>query len=162
MKKLTIVRHAKSSWKLKLPDYQRPLSLRGENDANLVSKHVKETNFSPDLVISSPATRAQTTAEIFIKNLNIPREICHYNHELYDFSGAHLLYNIKNCSDTVNHLMVFGHNGAITNVANTYGDKIIDNVPTCGFVSIIFKEDSWRGITQGKTETVIFPKALKT
>ncbi|UPS90847.1 histidine phosphatase family protein [Bizionia sp. M204] len=161
MKTLTLVRHAKSSWKLNLPDHLRPLKMRGLTDANNVSNHLKTTNFCPDLLWSSNAVRAQSTAEIFIKTLNIPSEICHFNHELYDFSGEYLTFHIKNCPDEINSLMVFGHNDAITNFVNAFGSERIENVPTCGLVTIIFNCDSWQEITSGDTSRIIFPKDLR-
>lgn len=161
MKKLTLIRHAKSSWELDLPDHLRPLNLRGMNDADLVSKHVKSETFIPELLLSSNAERAKITAEIFIKNLNIPREICQFTHELYDFSGDYLKFHIKNCPNKINHLMVFGHNDAITNFVNTYGSKTIATVPTCGVVTITFRTASWKEIGLGETIQYIFPKALK-
>jgi len=161
MKTLTLVRHAKSSWKHNLPDLLRPLNMRGLTDANNVSNQLKSTNFCPDLLWSSNAVRAQTTAEIFIKKLNIPSEICHFNHELYDFSGEYLTFHIKNCSNQINSLMVFGHNDAITNFVNIYGNKNIENVPTCGLVTITFNIDSWQEIGMGNTSRTIFPKDLK-
>lgn len=160
MKKLTIVRHAKSSWKFNLPDHQRPLNTRGTHDANKVSNSLKAADFKPDLLLSSNAIRAQTTAEVFIKNLEIPLDICQFNHELYDFSGEYLTFHIKNCPNHINHLMVFGHNDAITNFVNTFGNKTIDNVPTCGLVSINFNTTLWNEIELGNTILTIFPKDL--
>jgi phosphohistidine phosphatase len=160
MKKLTLVRHAKSSWKFDLPDNQRPLNTRGMNDAIKVSNILKTTNFKPDLLFSSNAIRAQTTAEIFIKNLNISMNICHFKHELYDFSGEYLTFHIKNCPNHINHLMVFGHNDAITNFVNTFGNKTIDNVPTCGLVTITFDTHLWNEISLGETISTIFPKNI--
>ncbi len=158
MKELTLVRHAKSSWELDLPDNQRPLNPRGIRDANKVSNILKKAGFIPDLVLSSNAVRAKTTAETFIKNLNISSNICHFNHELYDFTGEYLTFHIKNCSNNVNHVMVFGHNDAITNFVNTYGNKFIDNVPTCGVVTIKFDTDRWNQIKHGEIIQTIFPK----
>ncbi|TYB73162.1 SixA phosphatase family protein [Bizionia myxarmorum] len=161
MKTLTLIRHAKSSWVLNLPDIQRPLNDRGFSDAHLVANHINLRQFQPDKLISSTAVRAKTTAEIFIDILKIPSKICEFNHELYDFSGKYLTFHIKNCSDSINHLMVFGHNEAITNFVNTFGDRFIENVPTSGLVTITFDVKSWKEIALGETVQVIFPKDLK-
>ena len=77
------------------------------------------------------------------------------------FQGENLLQVIKNCDDTVNNLMVFGHNHAITAFVNTYGDKFIDNVPTCGVVIIEFNINNWKDLKKGKTVKTLFPKDLK-
>tara|TARA_R110002012_G_scaffold81945_1_gene207285 strand:+ start:4459 stop:4947 length:489 start_codon:yes stop_codon:yes gene_type:complete len=161
MKKLTLVRHAKSSWQFNLPDHLRPLNMRGLVDADIVSKRLKSLDYYPDLLLSSNAVRAQSTAEIFIKSLNIPSNVCHFNHELYDFSGEHLTFHIKNCPNQINNLIVFGHNDAITNFVNLFGNKNIENVPTCGVVSITFDTHFWNDIELGNTTLTIFPKDLK-
>lgn len=161
MKKLILVRHAKSSWKDDVIDHQRPLKERGYTDANMVSKALIINDFTPDLAISSDAVRAKTTAEIFISNLNIDQNIIQFNHNLYDFSGADLLSVIKSCNDNIKNLMVFGHNNALTAFVNSYGDKFIDNVPTSGVVGIAFEIQKWSNLKPGKTYTTIFPRDLK-
>lgn len=161
MKKLILIRHAKSSWKHDVIDHERPLNKRGLEDANLVSNHFQDYLLLPDLVISSDAIRAKTTAEIFISNLEIPSEKIQYNHEVYDFSGELLTRVIKSCSKAVNTLMVFGHNHAITAFVNQFGDKFIDNVATCGVVIINFNVNYWEAIKNGDTITIIYPKDLK-
>ena len=161
MKKLILVRHAKSSWKHNVIDHERPLNERGLEDARLVSSHFRKLILMPDLVISSDATRAKTTADIFISELKISSEIVQYNHEAYDFSGEMLTRVIKSCPESVNRLMVFGHNHAITDFVNLFGSKFIDNVPTCGLVIIDFNVDNWEAIENGETVTVILPKDLK-
>ena len=162
MKKLILVRHAKSSWEHDVIDHQRPLKKRGFEDADLVSKSFKNQGIKVDLVVSSDAIRAKTTAEIFISNLSIDERIVQLNHDLYDFSGMDLIRVIKSCDNNINTLMVFGHNHAITAFVNTYGDKYIDNVPTSGLVAIKFDIDQWKELKPGKTLITIFPRDLKS
>ncbi len=161
MKTLYLVRHAKSSWQFDVTDHQRPLNERGLNDAPLVAEYVAETMPKPDLMISSDAVRAKTTAVFFAKAYNIPSQDIVLIHELYDFAGQQLVDQIKKCDNSVDCLMVFGHNNAMTNVVNTYGDRGIDNVPTAGFTAIQFDIDSWKNLKQGKTIALITPKGLK-
>ena len=161
MKKLILVRHAKSSWKHNVIDHERPLNNRGLEDAHLVSKYFSTFKIMPDLLISSDANRAKTTAEIFISTLNISNKIVQYNHEVYDFSGEMLTRTIKSCSKSIDCLMVFGHNHAVTDFANSYGNKIIDNIPTCGVVVIDFETSDWNDIKHGNTIEIISPKDLK-
>lgn len=161
MRKLILVRHAKSSWKHNVIDHERPLNERGFKDANLVSISLKERSLNIDLVLSSDAMRAKTTANIFISNLNIDRSIVHLNHELYDFSGTNLIEVIKACDDSVNTLMLFGHNHAITAFVNTYGNSYIDNVPTSGVVVIEFDIINWKKLNNGNTIQTLFPRDLK-
>ncbi|PKQ44598.1 SixA phosphatase family protein [Confluentibacter flavum] len=161
MKKLIIVRHAKSSWKHDVIDHERPLESRGFTDAKIVSDELKKVVLSVDFVISSDANRAKTTAELFISNLNIDRNLLKFNHDLYDFSGNKLLNTIKSTNNESECLMVFGHNYAITFLVNKLGDRYIDNVPTCGVVIIEFDIHDWSSLKPGKTIKTIFPRDLK-
>ena len=161
MKKIILIRHAKSSWKHNVIDHDRPLNKRGFEDANLVSISLKESHLNIDLVLSSDAMRAKTTANIFISNLDIDTSMVHLNHELYDFSGTNLIEVIKACDDSINTLMLFGHNHAITAFVNTYGDSYIDNVPTSGVVVIEFDIINWKNLNKGKTIQTLFPRDLK-
>lgn len=160
-KVLYLVRHAKSSWKYDLRDFDRPLKKRGFNDANLISNHLKTFSLSPDLIISSGAERAKTTAKIFIENLNLKKVNFLINNEVYDFSGQSLLNVLKSCNNSIDKLLIFGHNSALTNIANAYGSKAIDNITTSGFVEIHFATDKWENIKKGETKTILFPKHLK-
>ena len=161
MKKLILVRHAKSSWEHNVTDHERPLNKRGFSDANLVSNSLKNKSISLDFVLSSDAVRAKTTAEIFMVTLNIDKRIFKLNYNLYDFSGSELVKVISGCEDEINNLMVFGHNHAITAFVNAYGDKYIGNVPTCGVTMIEFEIDSWKDLKPGKTVLSVFPRDLK-
>ena len=161
MKNLYLVRHAKSSWEYDLSDHERPLNKRGFKDAKLVSKHLKDNLDLPDLVISSDAVRAKTTATIFVDNLGISKDIFKLDHSLYDFSGSQLKEVIENCDDSINTLMIFGHNHAMTYFVNMFGNKHIGNVPTSGFTHIQLDIDSWKHLKKGVTVQTLFPKELK-
>ncbi|MFG6687845.1 SixA phosphatase family protein [Mariniflexile sp. HNIBRBA6329] len=161
MKKLTLVRHAKSSWEHNVIDHERPLNERGFIDAQNLSTYLRMSDLKIDAVMSSDATRAKTTAGIFLDNLKIDASLMQLNHDLYDFSGNNLTSVIKACSDKVNNLMVFGHNHAITAFVNTFGSKFIDNVPTCGVVTIEFDIDNWNDLNKGKTINTLFPRDFK-
>ncbi|MEW4924581.1 histidine phosphatase family protein [Algibacter sp. 2305UL17-15] len=161
MKKLILIRHAKSSWEHDVIDHERPLNPRGITDAGLISDALKLKKLNIDLVLISDAERTKLTANIILPKLNIDKDNIRYNHKLYDFSGSDLVNVIKNCDDSVNELMVFGHNHAITAFVNTYGDTYIDNVPTCGTVIIAFQTDTWSEIASGKTIFTLFPRDLK-
>jgi phosphohistidine phosphatase len=160
MKKIILIRHAKSSWEFNVSDHDRTLTSRGIEDAHRVANNIL-TKINPNLIVSSDALRAKLTAEIFISNLNISHENLKLNHLLYDFTGNNLFNFIASCNSSINELMIFGHNNAITNFVNTYGDKYIDNVPTCGVTIIEFETDHWKELKKGRTIETIFPKDLK-
>ncbi len=161
MKTLVLVRHAKSSWEFAVKDHERPLTNRGLTDANLVSNALKKNNFNFDLVLSSTANRAKTTAQVFTKNLNISNTIFKLETKLYDFSGNDLINVIKSCDNSINTLLIFGHNYAITAFVNSYGSVFIDNVPTCGVVMLSFNIENWNGLKKGETLKTIYPRDLK-
>jgi phosphohistidine phosphatase len=159
-KKLAIFRHAKSSWDDNVNDHERPLTDRGIQDVHLVSSILKG-EFHPDLILSSDATRARSTASIFTSNLGIDVKKILLNRDLYDFSGENLTEVIKNCDDIYNDLLIFGHNHALTFFVNKFGDTYIDNVPTSGVVIIEFDIQHWWNLKKGKTIKTIFPKHLR-
>lgn len=161
MKTLVLIRHAKSSWEDDVTDIRRPLSKRGFTDANLLSKSLHSFNFYPDAIFSSPANRALSTCTIFMKNLGFPDRILKTEEQLYDFGGQSVLRFIKNLDNTLNQVMIFGHNHAFTELTNTLGDRTIDNLPTSGFVMIQFEIDSWKGLENGSTKMILTPKDLK-
>lgn len=161
MKKVILVRHAKSSWEFNLPDHKRPLNDRGLSDAHLVSRTLKPTFIKPDAAFSSHAVRANTTAEIFMRNLDIESSFLEINTELYDFSGNGLVSVIKQLTNTLQSVMLFGHNHALTYFVNTFGSTYIDNVPTCGLVTLEFDIDNWAHLSKGKTIFTLFPRDLR-
>jgi len=161
MKTLYLVRHAKSSWEFDVIDHERPLNERGLNDAPLVAKKVADVMERPDLIMSSDALRAKTTALFFAAAFNISEKDIQLEHELYDFAGMQLVAVIRDCPNDIDCFMVFGHNNAMTNFVNTYGDRDIDNVATSQFTAIAFDIDNWRDLKQGKTIFKCTPKELK-
>lgn len=161
MKTLYLVRHAKSSWEFDVIDHDRPLNERGLNDGPIVAEAVAKEHEKPQRILSSDATRAQTTAVFFAQAYDIPTAKIQLEHALYDFEGSSLIDVIKACDDSIDYLMVVGHNNAMTNVANTYGDQHIDNVPTAGFTAIEFDVEHWKDIDSGHTTGHITPKGLK-
>jgi len=161
MKKLILIRHAKSSWDAPLEDKDRPLSKRGINDAHLMAGNVDEYLPKSFIVWSSTAKRAKNTAYIFAENLSIPVENIVFKDDLYTFDAQGLEMAIKNCNNQFDNLILFGHNDAITNFVNIFGNRAVDNVPTAGFVSLSFKENDWKDIRDGEVEKVLFPSDLK-
>ncbi|MFT4800814.1 MAG: phosphohistidine phosphatase [Flavobacteriaceae bacterium] len=162
MKTLYLLRHAKSSWEQPGDDHKRPLKGRGKKDALLVSEHTKSFIKPPEKIITSDATRAETTANYFKKSFNISDENFITNQSLYDFGGKKVLEVIKNISNYLDCVLIVGHNHALTSLANMLGDIDIDNIPTCGFVEIQFTIEKWEYANYGQTKNIIFPRDLKT
>ena len=161
MKNLVLVRHAKSNWDMPLKDIDRPLDQRGLQDAHLVSSNIQKHVPKKYIIWSSPAKRASDTAVIFAQNMLYPIENIVYKEELYTFDEKQLEHIGKSCANSFDSVILFGHNAAITNFVNKFGDVFIDNVPTSGFVSLEFDTDYWDKINKGKTKKIIMPKDLK-
>ena len=161
MKNLILIRHAKSSWEAPLRDIDRPLDVRGILDAHLVSMNCQTFIPKTFLIWSSTASRASETAMIFAQNFSYPVENIIFKEELYTFDAKELEKIIKSFNNHYDNIILFGHNEAITNFVNKFGDVLIDNVPTSGFVSIKFDTDNWESLSKGKTHKTLFPRELK-
>lgn len=154
------MRHGKSSWELNVSDQDRPLQQRGILDAHKVGAALATKNLEIDLVFSSPANRALHTAMICLRELNYPLDNFAVHPDLYDFSGDKILEFLRGLDDKLTTVMIFGHNHAFTYLANAFGDKRIDNVPTSGLVHLHFKDKNWSSIDQGSTVQTLFPKQI--
>lgn len=161
MKTIVLIRHAKSSWDLDVSDLKRPLSRRGFTDAGLVSKAFKTYNFAPDAIFSSPANRAHTTCRLFMDQLDLNSELLTLDEQLYDFGGNQVRRFIKSLDDNLENVMIFGHNHAFTSLANSLGNRDIDNLPTSGLVMIKFDVDQWTLLSRGETKIILKPKDFK-
>jgi phosphohistidine phosphatase len=161
MKNLILIRHSKSSWDLPIQDKDRPLTKKGIKKAHLVSSNISDLIPKTFVIWSSTAKRASDTAVIFAQNIQYPVESIVYKEDLYTFDENQLEKVIKSCDNDFDSVILFGHNAAITNFVNKFGDVFVDNVPTAGFVSMQFDSDDWGKINEGKTKKIIFPKDLK-
>ncbi|MBP4141918.1 histidine phosphatase family protein [Flavobacterium sp. I-SCBP12n] len=161
MKNLILVRHAKSSWEVPMHDKDRGLTSQGIKDAHLVSNYIKDFIPKTYIIWSSSAKRATNTAMIFAQNIAYPVESIIYKDDLYTFDDNKLEELIKSCTNSCENVILFGHNGAITDFVNKFGDEFIENVPTSGFVYLKFETDNWKKIKKGKTKKIIFPKNLR-
>lgn len=161
MKELILVRHGKSSWDYDANDKDRPLKERGIKDGHRVSSAFKGTKPQIDAIFSSPANRALHTCVIFLRKLDFPYQNFQLANELYEFSGEGVSAFVRQLDNSLNRVMIFGHNNAFTNVANMWGNKHIDNVPTTGLVHLKFETNSWAALSSGETARLIFPKDLR-
>lgn len=149
MKKLIIVRHAKSSWAdTSLTDINRPLNSRGKRDAPFMAKLIREKGISPDLILSSPAKRALLTAKVFADELIYPAKDIQLVSEIYEAFYEEIIEVLHDVKDEINTLMIFGHNPGFTDFTNFVSDSYIENIPTCGIVGLELKEESWNKVKE--------------
>jgi phosphohistidine phosphatase len=146
MKTLFLVRHAKSSRDDPvLPDRDRPLNERGMRDASRVGERLAKRDASPDLVLSSPARRALTTAEIIARKLHYRRKDIVVDDRLYAATPEDLLAVVRELDDKVKRVMLFGHNPELTGLAHRLSEKIAD-MPTCAVAEFTFDTKSWSNV----------------
>ena len=163
MKTLILVRHAKSSWDYpQLSDFDRPLNGRGKRDAPRMGRYLAERSIHADLIVSSPANRAITTANAIQEYQRSPKPRIVEERSLYHASAATILRVVQAQPDDVNSLMIFGHNPGFTDCANQLSDSYIENVPTCGVVGIEFDVNSWSVVEFGTGHQLYFhfPKGI--
>lgn len=161
MKNLIIVRHAKSSWENYSSDKARILTEKGKIDASLVAINLGNfLNFNY-IIYSSTANRARETATIFATNFSYPVHEIIFLEDLYTFDENQLEKVIKSLNNDKQNGILFGHNDAITNFVNKFGDIFIENIPTSGLVWMQFDCDDWKLLKKGKIHKVIFPRDLK-
>ena len=162
MKKLFIIRHAKSSWKdYSLNDFDRPLNKRGKLNAPFMGDKLKEKKIVPDIIVSSPALRAKTTAEIIAKKVKYLKKII-FKKEIYDADIGALHNILTKLNDENSVLFLFGHNPDLNMLAEEYVD-FDENIPTCGVVEIEFDCDKWKDISSKNAKFISFdyPKRYK-
>ena len=164
MKTIFVIRHAKSSWaEMGAKDFDRVLDKRGQNDAPLMAKILKEAGTHPDLIVSSPAMRAKTTAVYFGQEFGINAEQIDFQSDIYEAMETDILHVIQNLPNSANVILLFGHNPSLTYFTNNFNPNPIENLPTCGIVRIALNADDWSKFSD-KTARVTglwFPKMYK-
>ncbi|MCK0130632.1 histidine phosphatase family protein [Flavobacteriaceae bacterium F08102] len=162
MKKLYIVRHAKSSWEYpSAKDIDRPLKERGINDAYLMSGVLKKMVDCPDTFVSSCANRALHTAMIFSYTFNFPLANVKISKSLYSFSDGYLIKTVKALDNDYDSAIIFSHDHGINSFVNKFGSKPISHVSTCGVIGIEFDNKHWKNVKKGETFLIEFPKFHK-
>jgi phosphohistidine phosphatase len=157
MKNLFLVRHAKSSWKQKkLSDLERPLNERGKRDAPFMGKLLSRQKIKPEIMISSPANRAVSTAKIFCDELDFPFEKVKIIPGLYMADSEELLDIIGDTDGNADAVMIFSHNPGLTDLYNRLSDQYIENIPTCGIAGIRFDEITWKELKDKSGHLLFF------
>lgn len=157
MKKLYLIRHAKSSWDDPgLSDFERQLNHRGKRDAPFMAKLLKKEKAKPDLLVSSNAMRAFTTAQIFAEVFNYPVDKVILSEAIYEAGLKELEKVVQEIDNEFSSVFLFGHNMAITSYANHLGNKYIPNMPTCSIVGIKFDLTSWKEVERGAGKIFLF------
>lgn len=161
MKRLFIVRHAKSSWDFpELDDYERPLSKRGKKNAPEMGQRLALRQIMPEAMITSPAKRATDTAKFIATEISFSVKKIKSESLFYHASNNNMISLLQDVSNNIETLMIFGHNPGLTDLANFLSGADIYNIPTCGIVEIEFNISSWTEIEKntGKLISFDYPK----
>lgn len=158
MKRIFFIRHAKSSWAdFKLADIDRPLNKRGHRDAPFMAEKLSAIMPTVDLIICSPARRAQETLTYFSNH--VKSEQVQTLNQVYHASQETLLEVVHGIDPSVETALIFGHNPGFTMVYDHFADKFLDNLPTCGIFELRI-DASWADADTTNTTVghLIYPK----
>ncbi len=162
MKTLYILRHAKSSWDdAALSDFERPLNERGLKAAPLVGGVMKKKQFQPELILSSPARRAEQTAALIKQSAGIGGAI-QFDERIYEASPARLLEVISEQDEKIASVMLVGHNPGLEGLLKFLTGEL-QPMPTAALAIVDLEIDKWSGInsSKGNLRMLIRPKEIQ-
>ncbi len=161
MKTVYLIRHAKSDWQdVTLKDFDRPLNNRGHRVAPKMGQMLASKGINPELILSSPALRAKTTAIYLAEQLTYDPEKIHYVKRIYEASVRELLHVICAIDDQFDTAFLIGHNPAMSYLSEVLTGETIGNMPTCAIVAVEFELQSWEMVSPdtGVLKFFHFPK----
>ncbi len=163
MKKIHLIRHAKSSWEdSSLADRHRPLNERGMDACHFMASHIAEAGCDFTHVFCSPAVRAQSTIALIDEHLSNKAIQWQIDDALYTFDSANLHRWCRTLDESMSEVVIVGHNPAFTDFCNEVSNSDIRNIPTCGYVQLqTNKECTWRSISEASFELTTFLKPKK-
>jgi phosphohistidine phosphatase len=162
MKRLYLLRHAKSSWKQSgVPDHDRPLARRGRRAATTMAAHLREQGIAPELVLCSTALRARETFDGIEPALGTP--VVRFEPELYGASPDVLLDRLHKVDDAIGSVMLIGHNPSLELLALDLARpeepavrELAAKYPTAALATLVVAEGSWRTLGHGTAELTGF------
>ena len=163
MKTLLILRHAKSSWEsTELSDHDRPLNDRGKRDASRIGRTLLKEGLIPQVIISSSATRAYSTAEKVAKACGFGGEIL-VDSSLYGSGYTAYLNVLQGQHDRYDIVMLVGHNPHTEELLEILTRKMV-TMPTCTVAWVRLYISKWKELNiqpKGELVNVWRPKELR-
>ena len=157
------MRHAKSDWgDAGLSGFDRPLNKRGSKAAPLMAEEMKRRNKAPDIIISSPANRAKTTAELFSEKSGYTNEIV-FEKDFYFGYIEDIIKKVKAIDNSINRIMLVGHNPTWEDLVSRLSkNNPYVTMPTAAIASINFNINDWSDLKfgSGNLEWLLKPKEL--
>ncbi|GAA5090957.1 histidine phosphatase family protein [Microbacterium yannicii] len=152
MIRLVLVRHAKSDWgDPGLDDHDRPLNDRGMRDAPRMAARLAASGFRPDIILSSTAVRARTTAEAFAAELGVAVS---RDRELYGAPASSILEAAA--ATGAQAVMVVAHDPGMSTLAARLSGDGIAHMPTCAVATFTWAQDDWDVATAVDPDTWTF------
>ncbi len=157
MRKLTLIRHAKSSWAdPQQNDFDRPLNQRGELDLPLMAKRVRDFGLYPDRILTSGAARALSTAEALADTLEIAADQVRELPELFESCSETLLHVLQQQPDHYHHLMLIGHTPGLDALGYYLTHEHLDKFPTSAVLHIHLSITRWSELAESCGTRVLF------
>ncbi len=148
MKKLLLMRHAKSSWENSdLADFDRPLNERGLQAATFMGEFMRKNDLQPNLIISSPAVRAKQTTKLVTESAQMNCEI-RFDERIYEATPHRLLYVLSEIDGQNNSVMLVGHNPGLEELLKILTSEI-QPMPTAALAIIELNINDWDEINAG-------------
>jgi phosphohistidine phosphatase len=169
VKRLTVLRHAKSSWDhASLGDFDRPLNERGWKDARRIGKELKHRRMTFDLGLASPAARVRETIDGLIETYGEPTFPIHFDKRVYLAETSELFTLVRAIPDEAHAALLVGHNPGLEQLLvelgrdGNYRDRIAEKYPTAALAVVELPVKSWAevGPGSGTITTLILPKEL--
>lgn len=150
-RQLLIIRHGKSSWENEgLDDIDRPLAERGIRNAHDMAQRISDLGQVPELMLSSPASRALNTALIMSRIWTLEADALQIHDPLYLAYISEIDQVISGTPHTIRSLAIFGHNPSFTQYANQFLEEPLDNLPTAGVVIVTLEAEDWKDIRSAR------------
>jgi len=158
MKKLLLIRHAKATHETGYADFERPLKYSGLQDAAIMAARLQEHSLIPQILISSPALRALTTANIFTEHLSLPQAGTNIN--IYEADNDALITIVEELPNDHDFIGLVGHNPGFSQLLYYLTGQIRD-VETCATVLIQFELDEWGAIGNNSGSIVYYSSPVQ-
>lgn len=157
MKTLTLVRHAKSSWKQPaLQDYDRPLNARGRRDLPGLAQRLSKQVPRPQRLIHSGSVRTQLTSQPLIQAWHLQPNEIRLDRRLYEAALEQLLQVIQEQENTCQHLLLVGHNPGLAELSHYLTGQPLPHFPTAAFAHLLLQVPSWNTLTPSSAELKAF------
>jgi phosphohistidine phosphatase len=146
MKSLIVLRHGKAESPGGVADFDRSLAGRGTRDAVRVGEVLFERDLMPNLIVTSTANRAATTAQLVAEGCNYSGEVVQVS-DLYLPTQSAILATVRDIPEQHSRVVIVGHNPGFGMFAMKFGSGV-DSFPTCAWTHIAFDVDFWGEVTE--------------